>query len=63
MDEIISKIANEYKDRGLSIEELIKAGKEGLMVAKEKYKPESDFSFESYAAWWIRQRMLQEINK
>ncbi len=63
MDEIIAKIANEYKNRGLSTEELIAAGKEGLMVAKEKYKPNNDFSFESYAAWWIRQRILQEINK
>lgn len=61
--EIIVSIANEYIDKGLSLDELVAAGKEGLKVAEEKYDDQKDFSFESYAVWWIRQRILQSIHK
>lgn len=61
--EIIVSIANEYIDKGLSLDELVAAGKKGLKVAEEKYDDQKDFSFESYAVWWIRQRILQSIHK
>ena len=53
--EIIVSIANEY--------ELVAAGKEGLKIAEEKYDDQTEFSFESYAVWWIRQRILQSIHE
>ena len=34
----------------------VEAGKDGLKKAEEKYDPKADFSFDSYAVWWIRQR-------
>ena len=61
--EIIVSIANEYVGRGWSLNELVDAGKEGLKVAEEKFNGQQDFSFESYAAWWIRQRIIQFIHE
>ena len=61
--EIIVSIANEYVGRGLTLGELVDAGKEGLKVAEEKYDCQQDFSFESYSAWWIRQRIIQYIHE
>ena len=61
--EIIASIANEYVGRGLTLGELVDAGKEGLKVAEEKYDCQQDFCFESYAAWWIRQRIIQYIHE
>jgi RNA polymerase primary sigma factor len=61
--EIIVSIANEYIDKGLSLDELVAAGKEGLKIAEEKYDDQTEFSFESYAVWWIRQRILQSIHE
>ena len=43
--------------------ELVAAGKEGLKIAEEKYDDQTEFSFESYAVWWIRQRILQSIHE
>jgi DNA-directed RNA polymerase sigma subunit (sigma70/sigma32) len=39
----------------------VEAGKDGLKKAEEKYDPKADFSFDSYAVWWIRQRIIQAI--
>lgn len=61
--ETILSIAREYTDRGRTLDELMAAGKEGLKVAEEKYDDQTEFSFESYAVWWIRQRILQSIHE
>jgi RNA polymerase sigma factor (sigma-70 family) len=61
--EIIVSIANEYIDKGLSLDELVNVGNEGLKIAEDKYDDQKDFSFESYAVWWIRQRILQYIHQ
>jgi RNA polymerase primary sigma factor len=39
----------------------VEAGKDGLKKAEENYDPKADFSFDSYAVWWIRQRIIQAI--
>jgi len=44
-------------------EELIAAGNDGLLVGMEKYNPESDFRFLTYAGWWVKQRMLNLMGK
>ena len=53
----------EYQNQGLTLEELMEAGNDGLKKAEEKYNPKADFSFESYAVWWIRQRIIQAITE
>ena len=63
LQELIVSIAKEYVGGGRTLDELVAAGKEGLKVAEEKYDDQKDFSFKSYAVWWIRQRILQSIHK
>ena len=40
---------------------LISAGNEGLLVGFDKYKPGKGTRVLSYAHWWIRQRILEEM--
>ncbi len=59
----IVSVANQYQKRGLSLEELIAAGTEGLRKGAMKYNFEADFKFIAYAVWWIRQSILQAIEE
>ena len=60
----VVSVAAQYQDQGLSLEELIKAGTEGLKKAAQKYNAEeADFKFMSYAVWWIRQAILQALSE
>ena len=58
---VVTSIAKEYLNNGLSLDELIEAGKIGLGKGAMKYDHSQDFRFISYAVWWIRQSMLQAI--
>ena len=58
---LVEQVAQEPQNQGLTLEELIEAGNDGLRKAGEKFVPKADFSFESYAVWWIRQRIIQAI--
>ena len=60
----VVSVAAQYQNQGLSFEELIEAGTEGLKKATQKYNTEeADFKFMPYAVWWIRQAMIQAINE
>lgn len=59
----IVSVAAQYQKRGLTLEELIEAGTEGLRRAAVKYNFEADFKFIAYAVWWIRQSILQALEK
>ena len=63
LNEMVLSIAREYEGQVKTLDELVAAGKEGLKIAEEKYDSQQDFSFESYAVWWIRQRILQSIHE
>ena len=63
LNEMVLSIAREYEGQGKTLDELVAVGKEGLKIAEEKYDDQKDFSFESYAVWWIRQRILQSIHE
>ena len=58
---IVIAVAKRFKGSSLSMEELISAGNEGLLLAAEKYDGSSGFKFMSYAVWWIRQSIMQKI--
>ena len=58
---LVEKVVDEYQNQGLTLEELMEAGNDGLKKAEEKYNPKADFSFESYAVWWIRHSILQAL--
>ena len=58
----VVSVANQYQKRGLTLDELIEAGLEGLRKGAMKYGFEADCKFISYAVWWIRQRIIQAID-
>lgn len=57
----IVAVAKIYRGCGLSMEELINAGNEGLLLAAENFDETRGFKFMSYAVWWIRQSIMQKI--
>jgi len=60
----VVSLAAQYLNKGLSLEELIEAGTEGLKKAVQKYNTEeANFKFMSYAVWWIRQAILQALSE
>ena len=59
----VVSVAKQYQDRGLSMEELVEAGKEGLKIASKKFDPSRKFKFISYAVWYIRQAIQQAISE
>ena len=59
----VVSVANQYKNKGLSLEELIEVGTEGLKKATERYDVNAEYKFLSYAVWWIRQTMIQALNE
>ena len=60
-DHFVESIAKQYLDKGLSLDELVEAGKTGLEKAAMKYDHSRGFKFIAYAIWWIRQPMLVAI--
>lgn len=46
----------------LTLQDLIQEGNIGLMEAAERFEPERNFRFSTYASYWIRQRMLGAIS-
>jgi RNA polymerase primary sigma factor len=53
--------AKQFRGRGLELSDLIQEGNLGLIVAIDKFEPERDLRFSTYAIWWIRQVILRAI--
>lgn len=60
-EEVVACVAKQYQNQGLTLDELIEAGNKGLALAAERYKPNKDYGFWSYAVWWVRQSILQAL--
>lgn len=59
----VFNIAKRYKGNGAAISDLISEGNLGLVKAIQKFDPEKDVKFISYAVWWVRNSMQEFIKK
>lgn len=51
---LVIMFAKRYEYRGLELADLISEGNLGLRHAVNKYDPDRNFRFSTYAVWWIR---------
>lgn len=58
-----SKMASSYCDMGISYNELISVANDGLIKAIDKFDLSQDVKLISYAKWWIKQGIENELSK
>ena len=59
----VTAVAKKYVNNNLSMDELIKAGNKGLVLATENFDESRGFKFICYAIWWVRQSIEKQIEK
>ena len=57
----VVSVAREYRNRGMSMADLVSAGNLGLMTAVGRFDYKRGVKFISYAVWWIRQSILRSL--
>ena len=59
---LVAKIAQEYTDVGLPLNDLIQEGNIGLIEGIDRFDPERGYRLSTYSSWWIRRSILMAIN-
>ena len=57
----VISIAQQYRNHGLTLAELISAGNVGLMIAVDRFNGARGNKFITYAVWWIRQAIQMAL--
>ncbi|MFE4525381.1 RNA polymerase sigma factor RpoD/SigA [Cytobacillus firmus] len=60
IEQIAGKYSNSIRHK-LDFDDLISAGKFGMIKAVEKFDPNMGYQFSTYATWWIRQVVTRTI--
>ncbi len=58
---LVVSVAKRFRNRGLTLPDLIAEGNFGLLKAIEKFDPEAGFRFSTYATWWIQQTIRRGL--
>src|SRR3982075_3222729 len=58
---LVAKIAMGYRGHGLPVSEVISEGNVGLMQAVKRFEPEKGFRLATYAMWWIKASIQDNI--
>lgn len=58
----VISVAKEYRNHGVSLNDLIQAGNMGLYHAAQKFDPTMGVRFISYAVFWVVQQIRKEID-
>ena len=58
---LLVSLASRFRHYGLPTSDLAQEGAVGLMQAAERFDPERDVRFSTYASWWIRSAMQDYV--
>ena len=58
---IVVTIANRHIGQGVAIDDLIQEGNIGLYEAAQRFDPQGEVRFVSYASLWIRKRVNEAV--
>jgi RNA polymerase sigma-32 factor len=58
---LVIAAATRFRNYGLPIGDLVQEGTIGLMQATQRFDPDRDVRFSTYAAWWIRSAMQDYV--
>src|SRR5580658_1448217 len=58
---LVIATAARFRNYGLPIADLVQEGTIGLMQATQRFDPDRDVRFSTYAAWWIRSAMQDYV--
>jgi RNA polymerase primary sigma factor len=58
---LVISVAKRYGGRGMVLPDLVEEGNVGLVHAVEKFDPDMDTRFSTYATWWIKQAIRRAL--
>ncbi|EEF44576.1 RNA polymerase sigma factor rpoD, putative [Ricinus communis] len=59
---LVLSIANRYRGKGLSLQDLIQEGSIGLLRGAERFDPKRGNKLSTYVYWWIKEAIITSIS-
>jgi RNA polymerase primary sigma factor len=58
---LVVKIAKQYANAGINLQDLVQEGNLGLINAAGKFDYKKEVRFSTYASWWIKQSIIRAL--